>query len=183
MWDNGRSTPSINISNLLTGQRDKFLTDSASDNKEVYWIIPKPSPFLSPKSHKGLTTACSNGWITITNYCWNDLQRIGHVTVQKNFRIINDIRAECYIYGNPGVSTLKFCSALPWHGYSCFFWPCWHLPSVWGRGVSKTRLLIQISVQVRFKLIVRVSYSDFTFIYIKTVSTEGSIFHFPNKLC
>ena len=33
----------------------------------------------------------------------------------------------------------------------------------------------------RFKLIVKDSYSDSTFIYIKTTSIEGSIFHLPSN--
>jgi len=105
------------------------------------------------------------------------------VTVQKNFRIITNIRAECYIYiyiyGYREVPSMKVCSALPWHGFSWFFWPAWHFPSVWRQNVS---WILVHGPKVRFKLIVKVSYSGYTFIYIKTASIEGSIFHLLSNL-
>jgi hypothetical protein len=54
-----------NISNLLTGQRDKILTDSFSDNKKVYLLISKLRPFLSLIISQKISTSCSNEWITI----------------------------------------------------------------------------------------------------------------------
>jgi hypothetical protein len=42
-------------------------------------------------------------------------------------------------------------------------------------------LVIQKSFQVRFKMIVKVSYSNSTFIYIKTAPIKGSIFHLASK--
>ena len=88
----------ITVSNLLTGQWEIFLTDPVSENKNEYCLIPKPRPFLYLIIHQEMTTSCSNRWTAITQHWYNAQQRIGHVTVQKNFRIINDIRAECYIY-------------------------------------------------------------------------------------
>jgi hypothetical protein len=35
----------INVSSLLTGQRQKFMTDSVSDNKQEYCLIPNPHLF------------------------------------------------------------------------------------------------------------------------------------------
>jgi hypothetical protein len=39
----------INISNLLTGERGKFLTDPVSDNRREYYPIPKLPLFNSHK--------------------------------------------------------------------------------------------------------------------------------------
>ena len=43
------------------------------------------------------------------------------------------------------------------------------------------RLMMKRMFQLRFKLIVKDSYGDSTFIFIKIVSIEGSIFHFPRN--
>ena len=175
----------ITVSNLLTGQWEIFLTDPVSENKNEYCLIPKPRPFLYLIIHQEMTTSCSNRWTAITQHWYNAQQRIGHVTVQKNFRIITNIRAECYIYiyiyGYREVPLMKVCSALPWHGYSWFFWPSWHFPSVWRQTVTFSCILLHSST-VRFKLIVKVSYSGYTFIYIKTASIEGSILHLLNNI-
>jgi len=42
----------INISHLLTGQRDKFLTDSVSDNEKRVLPDPETALFLSLISHQ-----------------------------------------------------------------------------------------------------------------------------------
>jgi len=67
MWDNGQSTFN-KYSKFTHGTKGKFLTDPVSDNKKVYCLIQKLH-FLILISHQEITTACGNGWITITQYC------------------------------------------------------------------------------------------------------------------
>jgi hypothetical protein len=155
MWENGpRDLIFINISNLLIGQRDKFLTDSVTDNKNKYCLTPKPRQFLSPISNQETTTVCSNGWFRNTVLLkWRSTYR----SRDSSGELQDHKLYQSTTYGCREVSLLRFCSALPWHGYSCFFWPCWHLPSVWGRGVSFIPLIAQITIQVRFKLVVKIS--------------------------
>ena len=79
----------INVSNLLTGQRQKFMVDSLFENGKEYCLIPKPHPFLSLISHQEITTAYSHGWITITQYCWNTQQLSGtwlYVTLDEKYQ-------------------------------------------------------------------------------------------------